>query len=73
MVNFEKPERVCESWRAVFDRDVNEEQCGPTTIHTVVVWGVLDGPALYDDFAMLCRTVCEGFMRRFYCFLVNNS
>ena len=46
MVNFEKPERVCESWRAVFDRDVNEEQCGPTTIHTVVVWGVLDGPAL---------------------------
>ena len=46
MVNAEKPERGCKSWRAVFDRDVNEEQCGRTTIRTVVVWGVLDGPAL---------------------------
>ena len=45
MVNSEKPETVCKSWRAVFDRDVYEEQCGRTTIRTVVVWGVLDGPA----------------------------
>ena len=65
MVNSEKPERGCKSWRAVFDRDVYEEQCGHTTICTVVVWGVLDGPALYDDFAML-RCSC---VRRFYRFL----
>ena len=28
MVNSEKSERDCRRWRAIFDRDVSEEQCG---------------------------------------------
>ena len=39
MVNSEKPERGCKRWRAVFDQDVSEEQCGRTTICPVVVCG----------------------------------
>ena len=45
MANSEKTERGSKRWRAVFDQDVSEEQCGRTTIRPAVVWGVLDGPA----------------------------
>ena len=37
--------RGCKRWRAVFDRDGSEEQCGRTTICSAAGWGLLDGPA----------------------------